>query len=179
MLTDQRDPVSVLFLCTGNSARSQIAEALLTKKGGERFRAGSAGSHPADEVNPQAMHVLRGIGIDWSGRKPKGVDAIVSEQWDIVITLCDRTKESCSTIPGRPLTAHWGIPDPTRFDEAEKRAKAFDDAIALISWRLDLMLALPYESMRSYAMEERLRAFGHSSPPSVGSIEQNEDRTDI
>lgn len=176
MLSDQRGPVRILFLCTGNSARSQIAEALLTKKGGERFRAGSAGSKPASEVNPQAIQTLRGLGIDWSGRKPKGIDAIVSEQWDIVITLCDRTKESCATVPGRPLTAHWGIPDPTRFDDVEKRAKAFDDALALINWRLDLMLALPYESMRGYAVEERLRAFGHASPPTMEGAESDEDR---
>ena len=157
-------PIRVLFLCTGHSARSQIAEALLTKKGGARFIVGSAGSTPAKAVRPEAVVVLKAVGIDWSDRQPKGLDAIKSEDWDLVITLCDRSKEACATIPGRPMTAHWGVPDPAEVKDAERRNKAFDDAVALISWRLDLMLALPPESLETYAAEERIRAFGTSQP---------------
>ena len=158
------EPIRVLFLCTGNSARSQIAEALLTKKGGARFIVGSAGNKPAKAIRPETLIVLKSLGIDWSGRQPKGLDSINSEDWDLVITLCDRSKEACATIPGRPMTAHWGVPDPAEIKEAERRAKAFDDAVALISWRLDLMLALPPESLQTYAAEERIRAFGTAQP---------------
>src|SRR5688572_14652721 len=120
-------PVRVLFLCTGNSARSQIAEALLQKKGGDRFVVASAGAEPAKEVRPETIAALRGLNIDWSNRKPKGYDAVAGEQWDLVITLCDRVKESCPALPTRPVTAHWGVPDPAAADDAKWRLTAFAD----------------------------------------------------
>jgi len=104
-------PLWVLFICTGNSARSQIAEALLTRKGAGRFRVASAGSHPAMQVNPLAVRVLAEQGIEWSGRMPRGMDGLEREPWDIVITVCDKAKEACPILPGQPVLAHWGMPD--------------------------------------------------------------------
>jgi arsenate reductase len=141
---------SVLFLCTGNSARSQIAEALLATRGKDRFRVASAGVRPAKEVNPHAVDVLRDYGIDWSGRHPKSIDDIIDQQWDLVIiTVCDRAKESCPIFPGRPTFAHWGMDDPAevRGDEAAKRA-AFRITALSLARRIDLLLALPTEKLR-------------------------------
>src|SRR5687768_661865 len=94
-------PLRLLFLCTGNSARSQIAEALLQQKGRGRFIAGSAGSRPAAAVNPLAIAVLEEHGIPWRGHTPKSVDDVLGERWDFVITVCDRAKESCPIFPGK------------------------------------------------------------------------------
>ena len=127
-----RYPVRVLFLFTGNSARSQIAEALLQHKGGERFIVASAGTHPAPQVQPEAIAALRSRGIEWSRRRPKGIEAIKDDQWDLVITLCDRSRESCPTLSSRPVTAHWGIPDPAAIDEPARRMTAFADTLALL-----------------------------------------------
>jgi protein-tyrosine-phosphatase len=153
----QGDPLRILFLCTANSARSQIAEALLLHKTGEEFIVASAGTEPALQVRPEAVAALRDIGIDWSGQ-PKGFDAVSAERWDIVITLCDRLRESCPTLPDRAVTAHWGVPDPTAKTDPMHRALAFRETVALLAWRLDLMLALPATSLERLALEERLRS---------------------
>ena len=158
-------PVRVLFLCTGNSARSQIAEALLMKKGGDRFVVASAGAKPVKEVRPEAIAVLRGQGIDWTGKKPKGFDAVVKEEWDIVITLCDRMKESCPALPTRPVTAHWGVPDPSEVEDAKERSIAFAGTLGLLSWRLDLMLSLRLDSFESWVLENRLQSIPSQAPP--------------
>lgn len=164
-------PVRVLFLCTGNSARSQIAEALLRKKGGERFLVASAGAHPATEVRKEAIDVLRDSGIDWADGRPKGFDAIIGEDWDLVITLCDRVKESCPAFPSRPVTAHWGVPDPMDFQDAARRAAAFSQTLQLLSWRIDLMLALRIEQFEGLVLEQRLRAIGQRNHPSSQSAD--------
>jgi protein-tyrosine-phosphatase len=160
-------PVHVLFLCTGNSARSQIAEALLARKGKDRFMVGSAGSDPAANIRSDAIQALREIGIDWSAKRPKGFNAIVADRWDLVITLCDRTKESCPALPNRPVTAHWGVPDPAEIDDAHKRALAYQNVVSLLSWRIDLMLSLSLDSFESLVLEERLRAIAAIAPPST------------
>jgi ArsR family transcriptional regulator, arsenate/arsenite/antimonite-responsive transcriptional repressor / arsenate reductase (thioredoxin) len=98
-------PVQVLFLCTGNSSRSQIAEALLAPAGGDRVQAVSAGSHPKD-VHPDAVRVLREYGIDWSGRRSKHLSEFAARHFDVVITLCDRVREVCPEFPGGPEAAH-------------------------------------------------------------------------
>lgn len=157
-------PIRVLFLCTGNSARSQIAEALLTKKGGDRFVVASAGTSPANEVRPEALAALRALGIDWSAAKPKGLDRIIDSEWDMVITLCDRAHESCPNLPSRPVTAHWGIPDPCEAKDGG-RTNAFDYTVSVLSWRIDLMLALRPELLERLVVEERLRAMATQSPP--------------
>ena len=157
-------PIRVLFLCTANSARSQIAEALLTKKGGARFVVASAGSHPANAVRPEAIEALAEIGIDWSRRRPKSLDAVMDQPWDLLITLCDRMHESCPTLPSRPVYAHWGVADPGAVIDVARRAVAFLDAVALIAWRLDLMLALRPEALDRLVLSERLRAIGLEHP---------------
>jgi len=156
-------PLHVLFLCTGNSARSQMAEALLNWKGKGRFAAESAGSHPANRVNPLAIETLRQYDIPWRGHAPRAIDGLEREPWDFVITVCDRAKESCPVFPGQPMLAHWGMPDPAEVDGDEAtRQAAFREAFLLISRRIDLLLALPLEQLERLAVEARLRAIGAS-----------------
>jgi arsenate reductase len=151
----------LLFLCTGNSARSQMAEALLNWKGKGRFEAASAGSRPAAQVNPYAIETLREHGVPWAGHPPRSVEGLEHEPWDFVITVCDRAKESCPIFPGQPVMAHWGMPDPAEVagDEAAKR-KAFWDAFVLLSRRIDLLLELPLAKLDHLALEARVRAIG-------------------
>jgi len=153
----------VLFLCTGNSARSQMAEALLNVKGQGRFRAESAGSQPASRVNPMAIQTLREYGFSWEGHPPRGIDGLEREPWDFVITVCDRAKEACPIFPGQPVLAHWGMRDPAEVEggDAAKRA-AFRDAFVLINRRIDLLLELPLEKLDRLAREDRIRAIGTS-----------------
>ena len=159
----------LLFLCTGNSARSQMAEALLNWKGRGRFRAESAGSHPADRVNPHAIETLRDYDVPWAGHAPRGIDGLEREPWDFVITVCDRAKESCPIFPGQPILAHWGMPDPADVagDEAAQR-QAFEAAFLLLSRRIDLLLALPIENLERLALEARLRAIGNTTGEGTG-----------
>ena len=138
-----------------------MAEALLNWKGKGRFEAQSAGSRPADQVNPHAIETLEAYHIPWAGRAPRGIDGLEREPWDFVITVCDRAKESCPIFPGQPMLAHWGMTDPAEVegDEASKRA-AFRDAFLLISRRIDLLLALPVEKLERLALQGRVRAIG-------------------
>jgi arsenate reductase len=152
-------PIRVLFLCTGNSARSQIAEALLARKGGMRFEVASAGSRPAARVNPLAVEVLRQVGIDWSGREPQGVEAVMERPWDVVITVCDRAKESCPILPGNPVTAHWGLPDPAEVEGTEdERRRAFAETLRALEHRIDALVELPPEELDRMSLEPRLRS---------------------
>lgn len=138
----------VLILCTGNSARSQIAEALLAHKAGNRFEVASAGSRPAARVNPFAVQVLAEAGIDWSGRTPKGLDGLDGQKWDFVITVCDRAKEACPIFPGQPIMAHWGMPDPADVEgDDEVKLRAFRETFTVLSRRFDLLLALPTDKL--------------------------------
>ena len=140
-MTQPQKQFRVLFLCTANSARSQMAEALLNAKAQGRFIAASAGTAPADSVHPQLLVALRAVGIDWTGHRPKGLEAIASEQWDAVITTCDKARESCPTFPGRPVYAHWNIVDPAAADPYEVE-RAFTTALQSIARRIDFMLAV-------------------------------------
>jgi arsenate reductase len=159
----ERRRLRVLFLCTGNSARSQIAEALLNRKAGDRFLAESAGSSPAARVNPWAIRVLGEAGIEWAGHPPRTVEGLENEPWDIVITVCDKAKESCPIFPGQPILAHWGMEDPAGVEGSDgAKLRAFRDAFALISRRLDLMLALPFEKLERLALERRIRNIGEA-----------------
>lgn len=151
----------ILILCTGNSARSQIAEALLARKGGSRFDVVSAGSRPAAQVNPYAVRVLAEAGIDWAGREPKGLDGLDRQPWDFVITVCDRAKEACPIFPGQPLLAHWGMPDPAAVEGSDQdKLRAFRETFAVLSRRIDLLLALPVEKLDRLRLEEQVRAIG-------------------
>jgi len=153
----------VLFLCTGNSARSQIAAQVLNRKGGGRFVAESAGSHPAVQVNPYAIETLERHGYFWTGGPPRSLDGLPEQDWDFVITVCDRAKEACPFFPGQPVIAHWGMPDPAAVvgSEEEKR-RAFDDTILTISRRIDLFLALPIEKLSRLALENRVKDIGRT-----------------
>jgi len=153
----------ILFLCTGNSARSQMAEALLNWKGKDRFEAYSAGSRPAAQVNPLAIATLREHGIPWAGHAPRGIDGLEHEPWDFVVTVCDRAKEACPIFPGQPILAHWGMPDPAEVDgDGVTKRAAFRDAFVLLSRRIDLLLALPLEKLEQLALESRVRAIGNA-----------------
>ncbi len=162
-MTQPRRPFRLLFLCTGNSARSQMAEAILNAKGAGRFAAASAGSHPAAQVNPYALETLREFKTPWAGHPPRSVAGLEREPWDFVITVCDRAKESCPVFPGQPVLAHWGMPDPAEVmgDDAKKRA-AFREAFLLLSRRIDLLLALPIDKIERLALEARVQDIGAS-----------------
>jgi len=151
----------ILILCTGNSARSQIAEALLALRGAGRFEVASAGSKPAARVNPYAIEALAEAGIPWEGKLPRGLEGVERERWDFVITVCDRAKEACPIFPGTPVMAHWGMPDPAEAtgSEAEKR-QAFRDTFVTLNRRIDLLLALPVEKLERLALEREVRAIG-------------------
>ncbi len=160
MALGSRDPFRLLFLCTGNSARSQIAEAILNRKAKGRIVAESAGSHPAARVNPLAIETLRDFGIEWSGHPPRSVDGLEREPWDFVITVCDKAKESCPIFPGQPLLAHWGMQDPAEVQGDAARRAAFRDTFLLLNCRIDLLLALPIESLERLALGARVREIG-------------------
>ncbi|MGH7528337.1 MAG: arsenate reductase ArsC [Gemmatimonadales bacterium] len=165
-------PLRVLFLCTGNSARSQIAEKVLNRKGGGRFAAESAGTNPASTVNPNAIEALERHGYFWTGGHTKSVDGLVNDGWDFVITVCDRAKEACPVFPGQPVVAHWGMADPAAVEGSEdEKRRAFDDTLLLISRRLDLFLALPMEKLSKLALEHRVRAIGEikTTEPTAGT----------
>ncbi len=151
----------VLILCTGNSARSQIAEALFATKGRGRVEAASAGSRPAQKVNPFAVEVLAEAGIDWRGKVPRGMDGLEQEHWDFVITVCDRAKESCPYFPGQPVLAHWGMPDPAEVEGSdEAKRAAFRDTFVTLGRRIDLFLALPMEKLERMTLERRVQEIG-------------------
>lgn len=157
-----------LFLCTGNSARSQMAEAVLNWKGKGRFHAESAGSRPAEKVNPYAVRELEARNIPWHGHPPRGLPEVEHQDWDFVVTVCDQAREACPIFPGHPILAHWGMPDPAAVmgDDETKRA-AFRDAFVTISRRLDLLVALPLEKLDRLAAEVRVQAIGADADAGV------------
>jgi len=141
-----------------------MAEALLLARGEGRFEPASAGSRPAARVNPYAIDALARAGIDWSGRRPKGIDAIAGETWDFVITVCDRAKEACPILPGRPVMAHWGMEDPAEVEGSDAdKSRAFQHARQLLARRIDLMLALPLGKLERLKLEAELRAIGSAT----------------
>jgi arsenate reductase len=172
-LPSQR-PLRVLFLCTGNSARSQMAETILNRKGRGRFAAESAGAMPAARVNPLAIEAMESNGFFWTGHPPRGLDGLDHEDWDFVITVCDRAKESCPIFPGQPVIAHWGMPDPAAVEGThEEKRRAFLDALLLISRRIDLFVSLPIEKLERLALEKRVRAIGQTGAevaPASGGV---------
>lgn len=129
-------PIRVLFVCTGNSARSQLAEALLRQLGGADFEVASAGTEPKG-VNPLAVRVLAELGIDWSGATSKGIEPFVDAPWDYVITVCDRARQACPVFPGRQNALHWGLEDPAEVEGTEaERMAAFRRTATELSGRL-------------------------------------------
>jgi arsenate reductase len=130
-------PKRVLFLCTGNSARSQIAEGLLRRIGAERFDVQSAGTQPRAEVHPAAVRAMAGIGFDIRDQRPKDVATLAHEHFDFVITVCDRARESCPVMPGAEMI-HWSFPDPAEEADEERRARAFRDTVQGLKRRVEL-----------------------------------------
>ena len=156
---------NVLFLCTGNSARSILAEAYLNAKGGGRFRAYSAGSHPTGKVNPFALELLAKNRVDTAGLRSKSWDEMArSPELDFVFTVCDAAAgEVCPIWPGQPMTAHWGIQDPAAVrgtDEA--RRKAFLRAFTELTTRINLLLSLPIDKLGRAALKKKLDDIGRA-----------------
>jgi len=139
----------ILFLCTGNSARSIFAEYLLRKIGGERFEPHSAGSEPSGKVNLLALKVLKeDYGIDAQNARSKSWDEFKDTKFDIIITVCDRARESCPLFPGEPNIAHWSIPDPAAATGTdEQKLRAFKEAAQQIQRRLQLLCSFPSEKL--------------------------------
>lgn len=162
-MTDR--PFEVLFLCTGNSARSIMAEASLTRWGQGRFLAHSAGSHPRGEVHPMTLRVLAKLGFDIGRYRSKdwaefsGPDA---PQLDFVFTVCDRAaNEVCPIWPGQPMTAHWGIEDPAEFVGDDARTYAYFMRIyTYLDRRIQLFTALPLEALGGLSLQQRLDEIG-------------------
>ena len=145
----------ILVLCTGNSARSQVAEALLATRGAGRIEAASAGSRPAARVNPFALEVLAAHGIEWTGRTPKRIDDVAGERFDLVITVCDNARDACPVFPGAGAQVHWGLPDPAEEQEPERARRAFAETFAALEERVAALLALPLEALGPAALRER------------------------
>ncbi len=160
-------PRNVLFLCTGNSARSVLAEAYLNSRGRGRFKAYSAGSHPAGKVNPFALELLAKIRIDTAGFRSKSWDEFArpeAPEIDLIFTVCDDAAgEVCPVWPGKPITAHWGVADPAAvIGSDEEKRKAFQRAFAELSARINLLLALPIEKLDRRALKSKLDEIGRT-----------------
>ena len=156
---------NVLFVCTGNSARSIIAEGLLNEMGGGRFRAWSAGSHPKGTVHPMALAVLAEHRIPTDGFRSKSWEEFAqpeAPQMDFVFTVCDQAAgEVCPVWPGQPMTAHWGMPDPAAVQgDADTQRRAFLDTFVTMQRRLRLMLSLPLASLDALAIKKEIKDIG-------------------
>ena len=157
---------NVLFLCTGNSARSIMAEAILTAKGSPKFAAYSAGSHPAGEVRPEALRQLQVAKLTTQGLRSKNWSEFAtptSPKMDFVFTVCDNAaREMCPVWPGQPMTAHWGVPDPARVTGSpEQIERAFRDAYLMLDRRISLFLCLPLSSLDTLAIRKAINRIGH------------------
>jgi len=158
-------PYNVLFLCTGNSARSILAEAILNREGREKFRAYSAGSQPKGEVNPRTITLLSGLGYDVSHLSSKSWNDFAkpgAPPFDFIFTVCDDAAgESCPVWPGKPATAHWGIPDPAAAKGSDVEiARAFREAYRLLQRRIELFTALPFQTLDQMSLAAKLREIG-------------------
>jgi len=157
---------NVLFLCTGNSARSILAEAILNKDGAGRFRAFSAGSQPKGQVHPAALRLLDELGFPTEGYRSKNWDEFAvpgAPPLDFVFTVCDNAAgEICPIWPGQPMTAHWGIEDPAAI-EGDRQPRAFRDAYHALQRRIGLFLSLPIESIDELSLQTRLREIGRQA----------------
>jgi len=163
---------NVLFLCTGNSARSIMAEAILNFKGRPNFTAYSAGSHPSGQVRPEALSQLESAHMPTAGLRSKPWEefsAPGAPKLDFVFTVCDNAaKEVCPVWPGQPMTAHWGIPDPATVRGSESDIqRAFREAYFLLDRRISLFLSLPFKALDNLALKRELDSIGHSTAPAT------------
>jgi arsenate reductase len=161
------EPLNVLFLCTGNSARSILAEAYLNSAGGGRFRAHSAGSHPTGKVNPFALEILRKNRIVPEALRSKSWDEFAgagAPHLHFVFTVCDNAAgETCPVWPGQPVTAHWGVADPAAVQGSDdEKRRAFLAAFTQLSTRIRLFLNLPFDKLERRALQDKLREIGRA-----------------
>ncbi|TAN26283.1 MAG: arsenate reductase ArsC [Castellaniella sp.] len=158
---------NTLFICTGNSARSILAEGLLNGLGNGRFRAYSAGSHPKGEVHPLARVTLEKLGMPATGYRSKSWDEFTqpgAPEFDFILTVCDNAAgEVCPIWPGKPASAHWGVPDPAAMRGSdEAKVRAFQDAAITLKRRIELLLSLPLESLDAMSLQRKLRSIGEA-----------------
>jgi arsenate reductase len=161
-----KDRYNVLFLCTGNSARSIMAEGIMNSKGRPRFTAYSAGSHPSGAVRPEALQQLEVAGISTDGFRSKSWEefsAPAAPRLDFVFTVCDSAaKEVCPIWAGQPMTAHWGVPDPAAVTGTEEEIRrAYRDAYFILERRISLFLCLPLSTIDGLALKTKLDDIGH------------------
>jgi protein-tyrosine-phosphatase len=167
-------PYNVLFLCTGNSARSIMAEAIIDRLGQGRFKGFSAGSHPKGEVHPFALDLLKRLNFATDTIRSKSWDEFAGQgapRMDFVFTVCDdAAKEECPYWPGQPMTAHWGLPDPAaaQGNEAGRRL-AFADAFRMLNNRISIFVSLPMKSLDKLSLQKRLDEIGRVVPTRAGA----------
>jgi arsenate reductase len=164
-VVSEREPLNVLFLCTGNSARSIMAECILNRLGTGKFRAFSAGSHPTGKVNPLAVTLLRKSNYDISHLRSKSWDEFAKPEapkLDFVFTVCDdAANEICPIWPGQPMTAHWGLPDPAKAQGSDaERSLAFADTMRMLTQRIGIFVSLPLDKLSKLALQKELDAIG-------------------
>ena len=161
----REQPYNVLFLCTGNSARSIMAEAILNKVGAGKFGAYSAGSQPKGQINPHTIELLRSLGYETSRLRSKSWHEFAkpgAPTLDFTFTVCDNAAgETCPVWPGQPMTAHWGVPDPAEAKGSPAEiALAFKDAYRMLNQRIAIFVALPIRSLDRLSLQERLKEIG-------------------
>jgi arsenate reductase len=166
-------PYNVLFLCTGNSARSIMAEAVLRREGAGRFNAFSAGSRPTGRVNPWAIDHLAANGLAIDGLRSKSWDEFAAPgapEIDFIFTVCDNAAgEVCPVWPGQPITAHWGVPDPAAVEGGdEDKRRAFAAACNALAARIRLFTSLPLDKLDRMSLAHRLAEIGRTPPPAPG-----------
>lgn len=160
------EPFRVLFVCTGNSARSPMAEALLAARGAGRFAAASAGTWPAGRVSRRAVAVLAELDIDWTGHTPRGLDGLEREPWDLVVTVCDSARNSCPAFPRARAVAHWDLPDPMdALGTDEEVLTAFRRTRDTIAGLIERLIALPVEALPPRDLARRVTALGPRAHP--------------
>lgn len=160
---------NLLFLCTGNSARSIMAEVLLRRWGGDKFRSFSAGSHPKGAVHPYALDLLRSLRMPIDGLRSKSWSEFAqpgTPEMDFIITVCDQAGgEVCPIWPGQPMTAHWGVPDPAAVEGSEEAKRdAFRAALRQLDNRIKLFISLPFAALDRMALKHELDRIGRSTP---------------
>lgn len=179
MSTTARRPYNVLFLCTGNSARSVIAESVLNRIGGGQFRAYSAGSQPKGAVHPATLDLLRTLNHDVSGLRSKSWLEFAqpgAPELDFVFTVCDNAAgEACPLWPGKPMTAHWGVPDPAAATGTDAEIRfAFADTLRMLTNRIEAFVNLPIEKLDRMSLQRQLETIGKTrdaaKEPAIASV---------
>ncbi len=173
-MTDEREPYNILFLCTGNSARSILAEAIMNRVGEGKFKAWSAGSHPKGKVHPAAIRLLSSLNYPLEGLRSKPWDEFEepgAPVFDFIVTVCDNAAgEVCPIWPGKPLRAHWGIADPASVEGADWIVdRAFSEAHRLLGNRIRLFASLPIDKLDKLSLKREMDAIGRTADQTAPS----------